>query len=173
MQEGSLAVVLKNTYTVLDVYQRLSVLKEFYEQAFYGADAGAPTVERFRAFAQGNVHASLHAPHLEPWITHFSATITAGTLYQRINELHEGLKSVPILTLYVPVVLGALEVDALGPRVRSLVGKDLLMDVHLDPALFGGAAFVWNGVYHNYGLTHLIERRRDAFVNLLAQYGRS
>ena len=173
MQGGALEVVLSNTYALTDAHQRLGILKEFFEQCFFGAEAGTPSVERLHQFVSLHEYAAEHASYLEPWVKHFSASLTSGTLYQRMNELHDALKAVPVLTLYTPVLLGRDEVDALGPKVRTLVGKPVLLDLHLDANLFAGCAFVWNGVYHNYGLAYLIERKKEAFINLLAQYDRN
>lgn len=171
MPENTLDIVLGNTYTVGTAHQRIALLKEFFEFSFYGSEPGTPTLERFNAFVRERNVEPTHAEAVAAWGAKLFGTVTAGTLYAGLNALLESLKHVPVLTLYTPVKFPPEQMSALGSRIRGLAGQMLLIDDHTDPYLFVGCGFVWNGMYHNYGLPFFFERKREELSTLITRYG--
>lgn len=166
-----LDLVLTNCYTTSAIQQRIALLKEFFEYAFYGTEARHPTQELFNDFVNVKEVELEHATAVREWGQHFFGTVTAGTLYSQINGLLNDLKEVPVLTLYTPVKFSHEEIESLGKRIRILSGKKLLLDDRVDVYLSVGCAFVWNGVYHDYSLPFFFGRKREELTTLITRYG--
>jgi len=166
-----LETALSNSYTTSAIQRRIALLKEFFEYAFYATEPRQPTEELFKDFAQVKEIESEHAEAVLMWGQKLFGTVTAGTLYAQINALLNDLKEVPVLTLYTPVKFSHDELAVLGKRIRSLSGKQLLLDDHVDSYLSAGCAFVWNGGYHDYSLSFFLSRKRAELTTLITRYG--
>lgn len=160
MEENQINNILGNTYTATAAYQRIAILKEFLEHVLYDKGGRQPSAELFDVFVSEHGIESIHAQAIQEWGPKLWSPITAGTFYAVLNALLASLKEVPILTLYTPVKFPPAEMVTLGKRIRTLVGKVLLIDDHLDPTLSIGCAFVLNGIYHEYGLPFFLLRKR-------------
>ena len=166
------AIVLKNTYTTAALQQRIALLKEFLEYAFYGAGGGqSPSLQMLDTFAAERSLEPVHVDALRAWGPGLWGAISAGTFYQTLNTLLASFKEVPVLTLYTPVKFPPQEMSVLGERIRALMGKVVLIDDHIDSDLSIGCAFVLSGVYHEYGLPFFVGRKQAELMTLITRYG--
>lgn len=164
-----LEIVLTNTYTVVDVHQRLALLKEFFEHAFYAGAPQTPTVELFDTFSPSVDFGADAVAAVRAWSQLFGV-VTSGTLYQYLNQMAASLTTIPVLTLYMAVRMPVEEIPVLGEKIRNVIGAKVLVDMHLQPHLYAGCAFVWNDRYYDYSLPRLLERKRDALTNLVSSH---
>lgn len=58
----------------------------------------------------------------------------------------------------------------LARKSRQLFGKNLFIDLKVDPALLGGAALVWKGQYKDYSLKAKFEEQKEVLKGVYEQF---
>lgn len=64
-----------------------------------------------------------------------------------LNELKEALLKLPLLHLTIAVAPSASGIDTITEKARTYFGADVVLDIVIDPALYGGAEVSYEGRY--------------------------
>ncbi len=89
--------------------------------AIAGRAEFAPTTRRFLGVLAANRRAGALAPIIEA--------------FERLVEAHRGVISAHVTTA---IALSPAQTDTLSAALRSALGKDPLIETHVDPAILGG-----------------------------------
>ena len=158
-------IILRQTFTKSQYLRRLTYIREYLESCFfknYTAD--------FPAFMR-EIKASQHDHEaLAVLDKHFFNLFTRDNLYPLINTLTEELKVLPVLTLYLSVLIDDYLVDELGVWFRQNLHPELIMEIHIDPTLLAGSAYVWNNRYHDLSLHYFFDQKKDIINQIIDSY---
>ena len=95
---------------------------------------------------------------------------TKDNTYFLINGLLESMKSLPILTVYLAIILDDYQIDELGKWFRENLHPELIMEVHCNPALVSGCAYIWKGKYHDFSLHYFISKKQEIINKIIQAY---
>ena len=76
----------------------------------------------------------------------------------------------PVVNLYVPIVLDFAETIKIGQWFRMNVDKWVLIEFHQEPSTFGGCAYAWNGMYHDYSFHHYVRNHIADIRNIVNKF---
>lgn len=96
---------------------------------------------------------------------------TPATLVTKINNMLKESESLPTMTLYVPVAFGDKQLALISQWVRANVEANILFDVHVDPRVVGGCAFVYKDRHFDWSLRRYLRSKRGMVTSLLNAYG--
>ncbi len=166
MESADLIIkILANTYTKTDLTRRSRLLREFLEKTFF-----TPDEEEMTKYLISRQATTEDIDAFLTWGKDFFAAFTHENTYKILESLKNQAKSAPVVILYIPYDAVGAEVVKLGRWMRRHVHKDVLLDLHTDPTLLGGCAFVWHGVYRDYSLRYYMLKRREEIHSLIGQY---
>lgn len=159
-----LKTIIQNTYTKGDFLRRLNLLRGFLEQQFFKSEA---TLEKYLK----NIKASpLDQKALLSWGKEFYSSFDVNSLYQKLNTLSKGIKSIQNITLYIPLDSTDKDIDVLGAWFRQNISKSALIDLRFDKKRIGGCAVVLNNVYRDYSLHHFMNKNKTEVLDMLSTY---
>ena len=145
--DNTLAVILKDTFTLSQFKKRVKTLHSTLSEKFFGGRQGeAVTAEESAWFK------------LLP--QEFLGSFNKDNLSQAITNLNSQIDKMPILTIYLPFEAEADILNQLGIKVRTTFGENFLMDIKYNPLLIAGCALSWKGIYKDYSLHQKIAERR-------------
>lgn len=160
-----LSQFIKETYTKKDIARRLRLLREYFEGGFFTF-----TEMEVTKFLLGK-HATMDDIHVfVSWGKDFYDAFSKETMYARINALHEAVKKLPHVVMYIPYEPVPAEIVKLGKWCRQNIGGDLVVDLRTDITLLGGCAFVWKGVYRDYSLRYYMRKKKAEITRLVTEY---
>lgn len=166
------ATILKNTYSVTDLYTRLDMLQRFFEHYFF--ESGEPKGERGKLFSEfykdADADVRFHVDAVAVWDGTAFESFTEQNLHARMQELKQAIAAVPMLTLYVPAHFTSAQIEPIGIWCRAYVQSNVLLDLHVDPDVVGGCAFVHNNAYHDISFSYFVEKERAALMQLVQKY---
>ncbi|MEK7617424.1 MAG: hypothetical protein AAB414_05220 [Patescibacteria group bacterium] len=145
-----LAIILKDTFTELQLKHRLKVLKSHLLKALFGGK------EQFLSREDLN------------WLSSVSQTLQTfhkDNVYQILEELESQSSQLPLLTIYLPVA----STDNICLQIASMARKTfqnpkIILSAKYDPNLIAGCALVWKGVYRDYSLRVKIEEKKEELL---------
>jgi hypothetical protein len=160
-------ILLETTYTKTDYLRRVRIIREYLEERFFkGNDLRFPDY-------LGLIKASQHDREaFSMWNDEIMRFFTKDNVYTLINSLAENIKVLPVLTVYLPVNLDDYQIDELGKWFRKSLSPILIMDIHCNPAIISGCAYVWNGKYHDFSLHKLIDIKQDIVNRIISEYAK-
>ena len=150
-------IILNNTYTKSDFLKRLTIIREYLEAKFF-----TDSQLSFSDFLDKLKVSLYEREALIRFDDSFFGLFTKDNLYQLIKGLTENLKSLPLLTLYTPVMLDDLQLDELGKWFRQNLNPELIMDIRINPLLVSGCAYVWKGKYKDLSQTEVAKQLHAA-----------
>jgi hypothetical protein len=165
-----LSHILKNTYTVGDINRRLGVLRQTVEHVLFThsdtafMEACATFLSRVDEVDAEDARALLQWD--EPVFTAFTQQNVAA----RMTELHAMVDSLPLLTLYIPVAFPLDEMTSIGQWARANCDENVIMDVHIEPDVVGGCAFVWNDTYSNISFKSKVKEQKGLVTEVITGY---
>lgn len=142
----TLAIILKDTYSLSQLKHRLRILKSSLLKAFFGG---------------ANLSFS---PEQLSWLkslpTDFYHKFTKDNVYQIFTEMEKEISKLKTLTMYLTFEPDSAALYEIGAYIRTNFGPGFLLDIKLDPALIAGTALVWKGVYKDYSLRAKLQARK-------------
>lgn len=157
--------ILHTAYTRADLQRRIRLLREFLEKSFYSPEATDLTKFLLSKRATtDDIDAFL------AWGDSFLDAFNKDNTYKLLNTMSEMIKSIPVISVYIPYEPVPAEVVKLGTWFRRSVGDNILLDIHTDPTLLGGCAFAWKGVYRDYSLRYYMHKRKEEISKIITDY---
>jgi F0F1-type ATP synthase delta subunit len=157
--------VLDSTYTKTDLARRTRLLREYLEKTFF-----TPETHEMTKFLINQQATTDDIDTFLSWGEDFFRTFTHENTYSIMTAIADRVKVAPIAVLYIPYEPVPAEVIKLGKWFRKQVHQEVLVDLHTDPSLLGGCAFVWKGTYRDYSLRYYMLKRRDEIHKLINEY---
>lgn len=158
--------ILQNAYTKVDIQRRVRLLREYLERGFYTPDH-RPDVTKFlleKRATTDDIEAFIS------WGKDFFNHFTRNNTYDLLNAIIDSIRILPVVSVYIPYEPVPAEVVKLGGWFRRNVNDTVLIDLHTDPALLGGCAFAWKGMYRDYSLRYYMQKRRDEIEKIITEY---
>ena len=153
------------SHTKIDLNRRLRVLREFLEQKYYSGGTG--DLDTFLKSANCSAD---DAKALSSLDRDFYKSFTKNNTYPVLNKITKLVNKEEVLHVYVPYEMSEQEKEKLGSWFKENVNGNLILEIHLDPALTLGCAFAFKGVYHNYSLKYFINNNRREIAKLMDRY---
>jgi len=158
-------IILNNTFSKTDYLRRLTILREFLEKKYF-SDGNMIFLDFLN-----QIKASQHDREATAlWDVNFFNLFTKDNLYLVINSLVASLKSLPILTVYLPVMLDDYQIDELGRWFRTNINPEVLMDIKINLLLVSGCAYVWKGKYHDLSLHFFLSKKQSVINKIIEAY---
>lgn len=152
--DDTLAIILKDTYSLSQLKHRMRILKANLLKTFFGGE--------------NNQASNLTAQDLS-WLQslpeNFYKKFTKDNVYQILTDLDKTASSLPTLTMYLTFEPDETALSQIGSTARKTFSLPLLLDIKLDPNLIAGVALVWKGVYRDYSLRAKIEGRKAEIID--------
>jgi hypothetical protein len=158
-------VIMRTSYNKTDITRRTRLLREYLEQVFYaGADVDMVKTLLAHQATTDDIEVFL------AWGDTFFKSFNKDNMYKVIARIEELVKKMPSIPLYIPYIPVPAEAIKIGKWFRRNVGDKILIDLHTDPTLLGGCAFVWQGTYRDYSLRHYMMKRRKQIQEVINDY---
>lgn len=164
-----LARIKQNTYSQGDMYRRLGILRECIEYAVY-TDTGLSQEEECRNFLD-KVESQDDADAVWKWGAEVFNAFNQQNTSSLIHELQEKVHAMPLLIVYIPVEFPQEEIVKLGDWCRAHIDENIVLEIHIEPTVVGGCAFVWNDTYHDFSFHGRREQVLSAIAEEMAKYG--
>ena len=167
-----LTLLCRNTYTTDDLHRRISLLHTSLEEVLYVETSS----ESSNVFERGIAHAqtlgtSEDVAALTQWGEEVWGAFNERTLSDSMQKLKALVEHVPVFVLYLPVAFDNVSLAVLGEWCRDYVHENVLLEVHIDPAVVGGCAFVAKDTtYHDASFTSLLRTHSGLITTLLSSY---
>lgn len=147
-----LNIILKDTFTLVNLKHRLRILKLYLLKAFFG-NPGATTPQQ------------KDLDWLNTLPGTFYKNFTKDNVYKIFDDLEKLISQLQVLTIYLPIETNENISLQIGSFARkTLQNPTLLLDTKLDPFLIAGPAFSWKGVYKDYSLRSRIEEKKEEIL---------
>ncbi|OGG32434.1 hypothetical protein A3I51_02595 [Candidatus Gottesmanbacteria bacterium RIFCSPLOWO2_02_FULL_38_8] len=159
------AIILSKTYTKTDYLRRVTLIREYLERRIYKEpELLFPDYLNMIAASQFDVKALSHLD------VHFFNLFTKDNLYLLINGLMDALRTLPVLTLYLAVILDEIQMDELGIWFRNNLNPELIIDVRCNPTIVSGCAYVWNNNYKDLSLHNFLSQKENIINKIIDAY---
>ena len=87
-----------------------------------------------------------------------------------IEALEKQVKSIQPLIIYLPFEIPEGEVVRIGMKIRTDLGKNLLLNFKVDPTLIAGCAIVWNSQLRDYSARARINQNKPQILSIIKEY---
>ncbi len=169
-----IAALLKTTYTVTDMHRRLRVMQEVLESMLY--EEQQPQLRMLEpAKRRAQLLKEKASPHDTEVLMNLEEVLwqgfTPATLTTKMNIILKESELLPMMTLYVPVTFTDKQLAPISEWVRGNVANSILFDVHVDPKVVGGCAFVYKDRHFDWSLRRYLRSKRGMVTSLLNAYG--
>lgn len=161
-------IILKKTYTKSDYIRRVNQIRAYLEARFYKNYLKSFSDYLFEQLVPLHDHDAIG--HLDE---HFFNLFTQDNFYPLLNSLTESIKSIPVLTLYLPVIIDNSLIAKLCLWFRANLHPELIMEVHCNPNLVAGAAYVWNNQYHDLSLRNFFSVDDTLITKIVDSYAKT
>ncbi len=152
--------IITNTYTVKTLKNRVRFLRSYLNRAKFDQN---PNKEQNLSPEELIWIESLAEEHL--------LDVDTKSVSPMMDELDEMVEKTEALTVYFPFDPPSEEIDTLGSWMRSNFGKsELIMDIKYDPALIGGCALVWKGLYRDFSVRKKIQDEKQQILDSFRKY---
>lgn len=153
----TLAIILKDTFTLTQLKNRVRALKgNLLKNFFGGASNLQPTVTQLNWLST-----------LPP---SFNAQFNKDNVYKIFNDIEKKVQQLPTLTLYITFEPPDDTIYQIGTFAKKNFGPSFLLDIKLDPNLIAGAALVWKGMYRDYSLRIKLEQKKNEILENFKKY---
>lgn len=157
LMENILDIILNNTFTHTQLAHRVSLLKSHLSNQLFG---GLEKIELAQEDAQ----------YLNSLPKDFFQKFTKENITKTFEEIDEALKKIQPLTIYIPFELPLESLNKLSAWLKNKFGRQLVLDIRLDPGLIAGCALVWNGVYKDYSLKSRLAENKEKILEIFKEY---
>lgn len=163
--------LLQNTYTADTLYQRIRLLKEYYEARLYSQSQEGKSVSVKDFCTQKNIESDM-ARALTQWEDYFREHASgAEEIIKTLHELEQNIHLLPSIVIYLPLIFADEEIAKIAGWFRTNVQKNMILEVKIDANVTGGCAFIWNSTYYDFSLRYFMRKERAGIVSMLNAYG--
>ncbi|MBI2329999.1 hypothetical protein HYU94_01270 [Candidatus Daviesbacteria bacterium] len=169
--DQTLAIILKDTYSLTQLKSRLRILKSSLLKTFFGGSTGSTPGESPSTSlgTSGPIFEVNILPQDLNWLKslpeNFYRQFNKDNVYKIFTELEAQIPKLPILTMYLVFEPDFMSLGQIGATVRkTFVQPTLLLDIKLNPGLIAGIALVWKGIYKDYSVKAKIEQRKEEIL---------
>ena len=165
-----LSVIQENTFTVADMQRRLGLLRQCIETSLF-TESDIPFLEvcTNNLLQEKNTE---DAQAVIAWGETVLTSFTHDTVGTKMSAIQTAIDDLPVLTLYIPTEFPSEEIRTIGQWCRAQCDASLLMNVHIDPDVVGGCAFVWNDAYHEFSFRTRIKEHVGIITTTLSDYAK-
>lgn len=167
---------LVQSFTKLEAIRRFRVLKDFLNYRFFNLEPGIDRAAAFQKFvgeySQTNSRANLEydIAFVQSLSDQFIDQFTAKTAKTLLTQIEDGIKNAPAVILYVAFELPDPELKRIGQYFKTNFGPEILVDIQFNPALIGGCALSYKGIYRDFSIKQKIEQRQKELLSTLLSY---
>ncbi len=156
--DNTLNTILQNTYTLSQLRHRMSALKTYLEQQFFGADGSKDFM-----------------PQIDTsWINSlppaFLQNFNKDNLASVFEELQRQITLLQTLTIYLTFNPDEQTIQQMGEFTRRTFSPLMMLDIKYNPNLIAGTALVWKGIYKDYSLRSKIEDRKGKILDSFKKF---
>lgn len=168
-KEKLLETILVGTFTKVDAHRRIRLWREFLEQKYFGKGKKAVLLEflKTKGAEVGDIEA------IDTWGEGFYNSFDKDNAYELTDVLTESLKSLALISLYIPFESSEKDNKRFGEWVRGNIDKYALIEIHVDAQVFGGCAVSVDGRYYDFSLRHRLEGHTQDIHGILEKYVRA
>jgi hypothetical protein len=160
MNQDILRLFTKETYRRSDFAYRLSVVREFFEYAFFTKRVTHASVSLVDDFVASTSKTPAEAAFLKSLPDSFLSTVTQASFYNTLETLESDYKKLDTITLTVPVFFPENDVTEIGQWIRREIAEDLVLECTVDPAVIAGCRVVWHAHVYDFSFEHYFEKAR-------------
>ena len=165
-KEKLLETILTTSFTKVDAHRRIRLWREFLEQKYFGKGKKIALLEYLKkqSASVGDIEA------IDAWGDGFYESFEKDTAYELTDILTDSLKSLALISIYIPFEATDSDHKRFGEWVRSNIDKYALIEIHVDILVFGGCAVSVNGKYYDFSLRHRLEEHTEDIHGILEKY---
>lgn len=171
MTNSALEEIINITYAIDDLHYRIALLKEFFEFKFFSEHKDFSKQALLQEFLTEREEVEDVVKMLHELSEHFYETFTRENFYTLLDEVTASTQTIPLLTLYIPIVLPPEEIRKLGVWARENVKEKILLKISVDNDAIGGCVLVWGGKYYDFSFRHFFKQHQKDIVTMINQYG--
>lgn len=161
MNRETLHLFTKETYRRSDFAYRLSLVREFFEYAFFTKRAAQVSLSVVDDFVANTNKTPAEAAFLRSLPERFFSTLTQASLYDTLDDLETEYKKLDTITLTVPVLFPENDVAEIGQWVRREIRQDLVLEFTVDPSVVAGCRVVWRSRVYDFSFEHYFDKARE------------
>ena len=165
-KEKLLETILATSFTKVDAHRRIRIWREFLEQKFFGKGKKLALLEYLKK--QECSLADIEA--IDAWGNDYYDAFTKDNAYELTDMLTESLKSLNLISIYIPYEATDEDHKKFGLWVRANIDKYALIEIHVDSQVFGGCAISVDGRYYDFSLRHRLEGHTQDIHGILEKY---
>ena len=162
-----LTTIITSSFTKQDLLRRLRILREYLESKLFHQNGSTVSLEKFLKNVQASASDSII---LQSWGEKFFHYFTKDNVYDVLGKINEKIKATHAVNVYLPFAPDEKEAKRLGMWFRENVGRDCLIELHVDRSMVGGLGLASNGYFRDYSLKHYIEKNKDKVRDIIAHY---
>lgn len=163
-----LTLLLASTYTVDDLHRRIGLWRSVLETVVFTEETVPDAHELQRTIAEQCDERDRVV--VAAWPEAVWQGVTSQNLAAEAAALMEAVKTLSTTIVYLPTLLEAHDVAALGSWCRSECGITLL-DIKIDPQVIGGCGVVGaNATYHEHSLRTALADQSGIITKLIEEY---
>lgn len=153
-----LATLLADTYTLIQLKQKVRVLKNYLTHTYFGGGMDLKEAE------------SVDLMWLKSLNHAFYQNFTKDNINQIFTDLEAHINKLPTLTVKLPFEPDSSTTAAIGAHSRKLFDPTILLDIKYDPSLIAGAGLVWKGIYKDYSLKAQVEAKKEEILGSFKKF---
>ena len=161
VEDRLLAIMLSNTYTKADFKRRLRILREYIEATGFTTGGKKTTIA---AWLKTKTEPIVDALAVTTWSKDIDELLHTKNIYQVAQQLEEHVHALPVVTIYLPFTPPEDEIPQIGEWARKNLDPNVLMETRIDQYVTGGCGIVWKGVYRDFSLNFIMDKKRDAVM---------
>ncbi len=165
LEEKILDQILKDTYTADSFKRRFQALRMQLSGKLYKGNDQDEIKDDVKS----------EKNDLEKWLEGFDQSVLEGITSNQFSAMSEHIdkfiSNLNPLTIYFVFVPEEKQIEEVGKWLRQNLKNDrLIFNVKIDPALIGGCAIVYNGVYKDYSLKEKISKNKNLLIEEFRKY---
>ena len=156
--------------------RRFRVLKDYLNYKFYSVPADVSDQDAFTQFSANYVREIARAG-LEDDLKfiydlgpEYLNQFKPNALKDALQDIEQAITSAKIVIVSLALELPDPEITKLGQFIKTNSGPQVLIEIQYDPALIGGCALSYNGVYRDFSIRRKIEENKKGILNTLLTY---
>lgn len=163
-----ISILISNTYTKTGFLRRMSLLRSLLDKKNYSSpDKRMKKVEEFlkeKDAKEDDIEA------VRSWVHGLGNKLDGRGFHATLNSLTEAMRSLPTVSLFVPILMPESELEKIGKWFRKYVTETMMLDVRVDPSYIGGCGIVYRGYFKDMSLRRLFLEKREEITQLIDGY---
>ena len=167
MTQPLIDTIVTTTFIRKDIDRRLGMLREYLEGKFFTGKTADVT---FIAYLATQKISEEDREILPVWEHIITNTVTKDNFYDFFDSVNQRFKELPTVKLFIPFIPTSTDAHEFGIWFRKQVDPRIILELHEEPSLVAGCAFVWQGVYREYSLRYFLRQKIDVINTIFTSY---